>query len=128
MNRKRFLIYKAIIVIAFFVVMVASLTAGIKYLPLISGVTSLILLFILSNQIRGAVLDERDYKICGRAAIRTYQTFIITGLVVGTALKSMDGSRTIEMIGNTLLGAMALVIITYVVFYLYYRNNISKFD
>jgi uncharacterized membrane protein len=125
MTKKAFTIYKIITVIVVGFVTSVSINNGNWYLPVAFLVTAWVSLFVLKNRVNEVMVDERDYKLAGKASMHAMTTYEVLAVIFGLILYiSQKDNMILFSIGSTLLYSACILMIIYsILFKIYERKD-----
>ncbi|MBN2198201.1 DUF2178 domain-containing protein [Candidatus Wolfebacteria bacterium] len=127
MTKKSFSIYRLVAVIIVAIVIGVSINYGNWYLPLIIIVASWVFLYILRQNVKEIMADERDYMIAGKASLWAMRIYLGVSVIIGLILyvAGIDEKEGILFgIATALLYSASFLMVVYaVLFKIYEKKN-----
>ena len=120
MDRKKFVVYVALICAAMGAAVGYGVSVRNALLPAIAFVTGIVLIVLGRRRVTEVIEDERVIRISEKASMRVYQVFVTAAALAGTTLLALN--RYTE-VGYTLAFSACALPILYMIFYGYYRRK-----
>ena len=125
MNKKRFTLYRILILIAIGIAVGWSVSAGNAIVPIPVVLIGIGLLYFLRRNVTDVLEDERLNKIREKSSRLTFQIFGVTAAVAGAVVIALSKSvyPDIEQIGFTLIYSVCVLLIIDYIVYAYFARK-----
>jgi len=120
MDRKKFVVYVAVVCAAMGAVVGYGVSVRNALLPAITFAIGIVLIALGRRRVTEVMEDERVIRISEKASMRVYQVFVTAAALIGTTLLALN--RYTE-VGYTLAFSACALPILYMFFYGYYRRK-----
>jgi len=120
MDRKKFVVYAALVCAAMGAVVGYGVSVRNALLPAITFAIGIVLIALGRRRVTEVMEDERVIRISEKASMRVYQVFVTAAALIGTTLLALN--RYAE-VGYTLAFSACALPILYMIFYGYYRRK-----
>jgi len=120
MDRKKFVMYVAVVCAAMGAFVGYGVSVRNALLPAITFAIGIVLIALGRRRVTEVMEDERVIRISEKASRRVYQVFVTAAALIGTTLLALN--RYTE-VGYTLAFSACALPILYMFFYGYYRRK-----
>lgn len=120
MDRKKFVVYTALVCAGMGAVVGYGVSVRNALLPAIAFAIGFVLISLGRRRVTEVIEDERVIRISEKASRRVYQVFVTAAALIGVTLLALN--RYIE-VGYTLAFSACALPILYMIFYGYYRRR-----
>ncbi|MBN1778755.1 MAG: DUF2178 domain-containing protein [Candidatus Buchananbacteria bacterium] len=124
MTSQKFRAIKLIIVIILAILVGQSVVYQNFFVPIIAMAVAILLLFYFRSKVKEIMVDERDNKIAGQAAIvtiRIYAWLSVMAMLIFFA--SRNGNQTIETVAYVLAYTTCILMLLQVAVFYYFKTK-----
>ena len=120
MDRKKFVVYAALVCVAMGAAVGYGVSVRNPLLPAISFAIGIVLIALGRMRVTEVMEDERIIRVSEKASMRVYHVFVTAAALIGTTLLALN--RYTE-VGYTLAFLACALLILYTIFYGYYHGR-----